>query len=30
MSLDADGQPMDLIYEGEEDVDPIEIKPHTF
>lgn len=30
LSLDADGQPMDLIYEGDKDVDPVEIKPHTF
>ena len=30
MSLDADGQPMDLIYENEKDMDPIEIKPLTF
>jgi D-galacturonate reductase len=30
MSLDKDGQPMDLIYEGEKDLDPVEIKPHLF
>jgi len=30
MSLDADGQPMDLIYAGEKDMDPVEIKPHIF
>ena len=30
MSLDADSQPMDLIYEGDNDLDPIEIKPHVF
>jgi D-galacturonate reductase len=30
LSLDADGQPMDLIYDGETDVDPIAIKPHVF
>lgn len=30
LSLDADGQPMDLLYDGEEDLDPIAIKPHVF
>lgn len=30
MSLDADGQPMDLVYENDTDIDPIEIKPHQF
>lgn len=30
LSLDADGQPMDLIYEGEDDIDPVGIKPHVF
>jgi D-galacturonate reductase len=30
MSLDADGQPMDLIYEHENDADPISIQPHVF
>lgn len=30
LSLDADGQPMDLIYKGDKDMDPIEIKPHVF
>lgn len=30
LSLDADGQPMDLLYEGEDDLDPIAIKPHVF
>jgi len=30
MSLDADGQPMDLIYENDTEIDPTEIKPHHF
>jgi D-galacturonate reductase len=30
MSLDADGQPMDLIYENDKDMDPIDIRPHSF
>jgi D-galacturonate reductase len=30
MSLDSDGQPMDLIYENDTDIDPIEIRPHQF
>jgi len=30
MSLDADGQPMDLVYEGEKDLDPVSIQPHVF
>lgn len=30
MSLDTDGRPMDLIYEHEDDTDPISIQPHVF
>jgi len=30
LSLDADGQPMDLVYKDDKDMDPIEIKPHSF
>mmetsp|Transcript_17335 Transcript_17335/g.21188 ORF Transcript_17335/g.21188 Transcript_17335/m.21188 type:complete len:355 (+) Transcript_17335:475-1539(+) len=30
LSLDADGQPMDLVYDGDEDLDPVAIKPHVF
>lgn len=30
LSLDNDGQPMDLIYEGDDDLDPIAIEPHVF
>ncbi len=30
MSLDADGQPMDLIYENDTDLHPVGVKPHVF
>ena len=30
MSLDADGRPMDIIYEGENDAEPIRIESHNF
>ncbi|KAI2496927.1 oxidoreductase [Fragilaria crotonensis] len=29
-SLDADGQPMDLLYEGDDSEEPIGIQPHLF
>lgn len=29
-SLDADGQPMDIVYEGDDSEEPIGIQPHVF
>eukprot|EP00586_Coscinodiscus_wailesii_P023649 CAMPEP_0172497046 /NCGR_PEP_ID=MMETSP1066-20121228/94767_1 /TAXON_ID=671091 /ORGANISM="Coscinodiscus wailesii, Strain CCMP2513" /LENGTH=423 /DNA_ID=CAMNT_0013269621 /DNA_START=62 /DNA_END=1333 /DNA_ORIENTATION=- len=29
-SLDAGGQPMDILYEGEDGLEPVDIRPHVF
>ena len=29
-SLDADGRPMDIVYESETSEEPVGIKPHEF